>query len=80
MGIFPLSKIVGQESIKSALLLGTINPRLGGIAISGGRGTAKSVMARGLARIMPPIEIVAGSEFNLDPEVQGEIDDFTREK
>ena len=73
-------QIVGQEAIKQALLLGTINSRMGGIAISGGRGTAKSVMARALHRIMPPIEVVKDSEFNLDPELPGEADDFLKDK
>eukprot|EP00614_Pseudopedinella_elastica_P011626 CAMPEP_0172587892 /NCGR_PEP_ID=MMETSP1068-20121228/6875_1 /TAXON_ID=35684 /ORGANISM="Pseudopedinella elastica, Strain CCMP716" /LENGTH=769 /DNA_ID=CAMNT_0013383059 /DNA_START=52 /DNA_END=2361 /DNA_ORIENTATION=- len=78
LGIFPLSKIVGQESIKTALLMSTVNPRMGGVAISGGRGTAKSVMARALHRIMPPIEVVKDSDYNIDPEAQGEIDSFLR--
>lgn len=78
IGIFPLSKVVGQDAIKSALLLATINPKMGGVAISGGRGTAKSVMARALHRIMPPIERVKDSDYNIDPEQQGEIDSFLR--
>ena len=80
LGVFPLSKVVGQESIKSALLLATVNQRMGGVAISGGRGTAKSVMARALHRIMPPIERVKDSEFNVDPEALGEVDTFLKEK
>lgn len=78
LGVFPLSKVVGQESIKTALLLATVNDRMGGVAISGGRGTAKSVMARALHRIMPPIERVKDSDYNIDPEQQGEIDTFLR--
>lgn len=78
--VFPLSKVVGQENIKSALLLGAINQRMGGVAISGGRGTAKSVMARALHRIMPPIERVKDSDFNIDPESIGEIDTFLRDR
>jgi len=80
-GVFPLSKVVGQDSIKSALLLGAVNTKMGGIAISGGRGTAKSVMARALHRIMPPIERVKDSDFNIDPETSlGEVDTFLRDK
>ena len=75
---FPLSMIVGQDSIKQALLLSSINYRMGGVVISGGKGTAKSVMARALHQLLPPIEVIKGSQFNIDPEGEFGLDDFTK--
>jgi len=75
---FPLSMIEGQENIKQALLLAAVNFRMGGVVISGGKGTAKSVMARALHQLLPPIEVLKGSAFNIDPEGQFGLDDFTK--
>jgi magnesium chelatase subunit D len=75
---FPLSMIIGQDSIKQALLLASVNHRMGGVVISGGKGTAKSVMARALHQLLPPIEVIKGSPFNIHPEAEFGIDDFTR--
>lgn len=75
---FPLSMVVGQDAIKQALLLTSVNNRMGGVVISGGKGTGKSIMARALHQLLPPIEVLKGSPFNIDPEGEFGLDDFTR--
>ncbi len=63
--VFPFTAIVGQEKMKRALILNAVNPQIGGVLIRGERGTGKSTASRALAALLPQIEVVKGSRFNL---------------
>lgn len=45
--MYPFAAIVGQESMKEALLIALVNPKAGGLLIGGKKGTAKTLAARG---------------------------------
>ena len=53
---FPFLAIVGQREMKLALLLGLVNPNLGGILLVGPRGTAKTTAVRSLLDLLPQVE------------------------
>jgi magnesium chelatase subunit D len=65
---YPFSAIVGQQPMKLALVLNAINPNVGGVLIRGQKGTAKSTAARGLAVLLPPLQVVDGCRFGCAPE------------
>jgi len=50
---FPFVAVTGQALLKLALTLTTINPAIGGVLISGPRGSAKTTLARGLSQLLP---------------------------
>ncbi|MDK1028990.1 MAG: ATP-binding protein [Anaerolineae bacterium] len=53
---FPFLAIVGQREMKLALLLGLVNPNIGGILLIGPRGTAKTTAVRSLLDLLPQVE------------------------
>jgi len=65
--LFPFAAIVGQEQMKTALLLNVVDPGIGGVLIKGEKGTAKSTAVRSLAQILPEVEHVKGCIYHCDP-------------
>lgn len=59
---FPLLALVGQAELKTALLLGLINPQVGGVLISGPYGVGKTTAVRSLLDLMPTVERTAGDD------------------
>lgn len=49
--LFPFSAVMGQEDIKNAIIWNLVNPKIGGVLISGQKGTAKSTLVRACADI-----------------------------
>ena len=65
---FPFTAIVGQESMKLALILNAIEPAVGGVLIRGEKGTGKSTAVRALAKLLPEHTVVEGCHFGCDPD------------
>jgi magnesium chelatase subunit I len=65
--IYPFTAIVGQDAMKRALILNSINPALGGVLIKGEKGTAKSTAVRALADLLPAMDAVTDCGFQCDP-------------
>ncbi|MCW3992309.1 MAG: ATP-binding protein, partial [Candidatus Bathyarchaeota archaeon] len=65
---YPLTAIVGQETVKTALILNAVDPTIGGVLISGPKGSGKSLLVRAFSQVLPDIEYVAGCPFSCSPE------------
>ena len=63
---FPFSAIVGQDEMKTAMILTAIDPSIGGVLVFGDRGTGKSTAVRALAALLPPITAVRGCPVNAE--------------
>jgi magnesium chelatase subunit I len=64
---FPFSAIVGQDEMKTAILIAAIDPSIGGVLVLGDRGTGKSTAVRALAALLPRIKAVTGCRYGCDP-------------
>ncbi len=65
--MFPFTAFVDQEDLKLGLLIAVVNPKVGGVLLTGEKGTGKTTLVRSLAEILPEIEAVKGCPFHCDP-------------
>jgi magnesium chelatase subunit I len=65
--IYPFTAVVGQERVKKALVLCALDPGLGGVLITGPKGSGKSTLIRSLEGILPLRQYVIGCNYNCDP-------------
>ncbi|MDT7541499.1 MAG: magnesium chelatase subunit [Acidobacteriota bacterium] len=76
---YPFTSLVGQEEMRLALLLCVVEPAIGGVLITGHRGTGKSTAVRALADLLPPLTRSARCPFNCDPDQTDELCDSCRD-
>ena len=78
--VYPFTAIVGQNKMKTALILNAIDMRIGGVLIRGERGTGKSTAARALAALLPEVDVIADSPFGDDPNHPDTWSDAVKER
>ncbi len=71
---YPFCRIVGQTLLKTALLLVSVDPRIGGLLISGARGSAKSTIVRGLSDLQPDKPFITLPLGSTEEMITGSID------
>lgn len=62
----PLSRIIGQEETKKQFLASVVAGH--DIILKGPRGCGKTTLAKEMAKLLHPLEIIEGCEFNCQPD------------
>ena len=79
--VFPFSAIVGQDEMKTAILVAAVDPGIGGVLVFGDRGTGKSTAVRALAALLPKMRVTEGCAYGCEPDAaRGACPDCDRVK
>ncbi|MEM6489032.1 MAG: magnesium chelatase ATPase subunit I [Pseudomonadota bacterium] len=60
---FPFSAVVGQQALKTALMVVAVDPSIGGVLAFGDRGTGKTTTIRAMAALLPALPAVDGCPY-----------------
>jgi Mg-chelatase subunit ChlI len=66
--MLPFAALVGQEDARLALMLAAVDPGIGGVLLSGVKGTGKSTIVRSFAEALPDALKVDGCRFGCQPD------------
>ncbi len=72
---FPFSGILGNDDIKLGLIINSIDPKIGGLLITGPKGIGKSTIVRSLSRILPEMDSIKGCKFSCTLDSENLCDD-----
>jgi Mg-chelatase subunit ChlI len=78
--VFPFSALVGQELMKTALILNAVDPGIGGVLIRGQKGTGKTTAVRSLQAVLPPLTEVTGCPYHCSPQDPAQMHRECRER
>jgi len=77
---FPFSALVGQEALKTALIVNAIDPSIGGVLIRGQKGTGKTTAVRSFRSVLPAIRVVKGCVYHCPPDNEAEMCETCRQR
>lgn len=78
--IYPFTALLGQEEMKTALLLCAVDPAIGGVLIRGDKGSGKTTAVRSLAQLLPELTVVEGCPYNCPPDRPEAMHDGCRQR
>jgi Mg-chelatase subunit ChlI/Mg-chelatase subunit ChlD len=65
---YPFTAVVGQDKAKKALVLNAIDPTIGGVLVSGPKGSGKSLLVRSFSDVLPDVMHVEDCPFRCSPD------------